>query len=76
MHYCPECGQACYCHGDIDDTQVETPEYSDPRCTCPFDADGCGVERADHDEWPEDDEDDVVDDESSKRPGGAWGHDA
>jgi hypothetical protein len=19
MHFCPDCGQACYCHGDIDD---------------------------------------------------------
>lgn len=23
MHECPECGQACYCHGDIDDHENE-----------------------------------------------------
>lgn len=35
MHNCPVCGQACYCHGDIDDCQVETEEYSSEHCTCP-----------------------------------------
>ena len=35
MHYCAECGQACYCHGDIDDCVVETEEYSYLNCTCP-----------------------------------------
>jgi hypothetical protein len=34
MHTCPECGQACYCHGDIDDCEVETREYSAANCTC------------------------------------------
>ena len=24
MHSCPECGQACYCHGDIDDCEIES----------------------------------------------------
>lgn len=33
MHECPECGQACYCHGDIDDCVVETWEYSAEHCT-------------------------------------------
>ncbi len=23
MHTCPDCGQACYCHGDIDDHENE-----------------------------------------------------
>jgi hypothetical protein len=23
MHRCPDCGQACYCHGDIDDHENE-----------------------------------------------------
>lgn len=36
MHYCPDCGQACYCSGDIDDTPVyqgyEGPEWC--RCDC------------------------------------------
>ena len=34
MHYCPECGQACYCGGDLDD--CEMPE-GEERCTCPCD---------------------------------------
>ena len=33
MHSCPVCGQACYCHGDIDDTEVETEEYASANCT-------------------------------------------
>lgn len=24
MHTCPDCGQACYCHGDIDDHEIES----------------------------------------------------
>lgn len=36
MHDCSLCGQACYCHGDIDDCQVETEEYAYMNC------DGCG----------------------------------
>ena len=39
MHSCPECGQACYCHGDIDDCEVETEEYSSEHCTHPGSAD-------------------------------------
>ena len=23
MHRCPECGQACYCNGDVDDCEIE-----------------------------------------------------
>jgi hypothetical protein len=34
MHTCPDCGQACYCHGDIDDSEVETEAYSSANCTC------------------------------------------
>lgn len=42
MHNCPRCGQACYCHGDIDDCVVETEEYSYDHCTCPCsDDDDC-----------------------------------
>jgi len=36
MHDCYLCGQACYCHGDIDDCPVETEEYAYMNC------DGCG----------------------------------
>ncbi len=33
MHTCPECGQACYCGGDIDDIEVGDTEAED-NCTC------------------------------------------
>lgn len=36
MHDCFQCGCACYCHGDIDDCQVETEEFAYANC------DGCG----------------------------------
>lgn len=36
MHNCITCDGACYCHGDIDDCEVETPEYAYMNCT------GCG----------------------------------
>lgn len=36
MHDCFQCGCACYCHGDIDDCEVELPEHSSMMC------DGCG----------------------------------
>ena len=38
MHDCSICGGACYCHGDIDDFQVELPTYSYEHC------DGCGCQ--------------------------------
>ena len=38
MHDCSICGCACYCHGDIDDCQVETEEYAYMNC------EGCGCE--------------------------------
>ena len=48
MHSCPDCGQACYCHGDIDDCEVETEEYASEHCVC-----DCAEEG-----WREADEDD------------------
>lgn len=38
MHDCYRCGDACYCHGDIDDCPVETVEYAYEHCV------GCGCE--------------------------------
>lgn len=26
-HTCPDCGQTCYCNGDIDDCCFDHPEY-------------------------------------------------
>lgn len=33
MHTCPDCGQACYCEGDIDDCELEGGEV-DCICCC------------------------------------------
>jgi hypothetical protein len=33
MHSCPECGQACYCNGDIDDIDSGDGEAED-NCIC------------------------------------------
>lgn len=36
-HECPECGQTCYCHGDIDDCLFDS-EYHYIHCDhCPID---------------------------------------
>ena len=35
-HTCPDCGQDCYCHGDIDDCPVEDENYAYEHCV------GCG----------------------------------
>ena len=40
MHYCPVCGQACFCHGDIDDCVVETEAYSSAHCLCECEGEG------------------------------------
>lgn len=54
MHDCISCGCACYCHGDIDDCQVEHPRYSAMHCT------GCGCEEDPlFDEWEHDYSDDA-----------------
>lgn len=50
MHDCSLCGCACYCHGDIDDCQVETVEYAYMHC------DGCGCGEDDHELYEPDDE--------------------
>lgn len=57
MHACINCDGACYCHGDIDDCEVETREYSRARCI------GCGCDNEadslwDTGEWESDIEDD------------------
>jgi len=31
-HTCPECGQVCYCEGDIDDCVLDTDETAE-NCT-------------------------------------------
>ncbi len=43
VHTCPECGQACYCHGDIDDSEVEAEEYAYEACIH-YLTDGCDEE--------------------------------
>jgi hypothetical protein len=52
MHDCIACGCACYCHGDIDDCQVETIEYACDHCeTC-----GCGEDEFMDSDYDYDDE--------------------
>lgn len=37
-HECPECGQVCFCHGDIDDCMFNS-EYAYIHCDhCPAEA--------------------------------------
>lgn len=57
MHECPECGQACYCHGDIDDCVVETEAYSAAHCTCDH---GDGLYLGDEDDGWDNDEADQI----------------
>jgi hypothetical protein len=45
-HSCPECGQACYCNGDIDDCLLDD-EAAVIACTCC--PDGCDDEDFDYD---------------------------
>ena len=46
MHSCPECGQACYCGGDIDDIDTGDEEAAD-NCTHPAE---CGDEHEDYED--------------------------
>ena len=34
MHDCPNCGQACYCSGDIDDCAVYLEPFYGCQCDC------------------------------------------
>ena len=46
MHCCPDCGQACYCNGDIDDIMYVDPTAENKcvhQCEEPLD-DGCDYE--------------------------------
>ena len=51
-HTCPDCGQACYCGGDIDDCIFDMPDDVN-RCThCPDDeADDGFYEEVDEDDY-------------------------
>lgn len=46
MHNCPECEEACYCGGDIDDIDAGDEEAQDNCTHCV----------GDHDEWGADDQ--------------------
>jgi hypothetical protein len=39
-HSCPNCGQACYCGGDIDDIVFEESEFTAGCTCCPDEDDG------------------------------------
>jgi hypothetical protein len=36
MHSCPDCGQACYCNGDIDDIDAGDKEAAENCIHCLF----------------------------------------
>lgn len=33
MHSCPDCGQACYCHGDVEDLDWDDGSEEAMSCT-------------------------------------------
>ncbi len=43
MHTCPDCGQACYCNGDIDDHETGEDDNCQHWLECEDEAD---------DDWP------------------------
>lgn len=51
-HSCPECGEACYCGGEVDDILIEDPEQEDA-CTHCSEA---GFDDEDEDDWYDDDD--------------------
>jgi hypothetical protein len=51
VHYCPECGQACYCGGDIDDCPVYADADGPAWCTCPSREDGCNRDNEPDDDY-------------------------
>jgi hypothetical protein len=53
MHSCPECGQACYCSGDIDDIDAGDEEATDA-CTHCAEGDSDGEEDDDFHEFDDD----------------------
>lgn len=52
-HSCPDCGQACYCGGDVDDVLLVEGSSTCTHCDDMEDRDW-----EDYDEWEEDDEED------------------
>lgn len=38
-HECPDCGQTCYCHGDIDDCIFDNSAEQAVCDHCPFEGD-------------------------------------
>ena len=35
-HSCPECGEACYCNGDVDDALLDDEDAVENCEHCPF----------------------------------------
>lgn len=40
-HPCPDCGETCYCHGDIDDAEFDAPSNCSHICAGSDDGDDC-----------------------------------
>ena len=47
MHTCPNCGHACYCHGDIDDIDCDTGLDGEPGEVGPTGPDEAAMRRID-----------------------------
>ena len=47
MHSCPDCGQACYCEGDLDDCEVD--QDAEEKCTHCLEGDGGAEDEEDFD---------------------------
>ena len=72
MHSCPECGQACYCAGDLDDAQVVTERWAFLNCRQGHGAE-CGCTELDGSDARNDNDEDMSYEEWLERqaPGGA-----
>jgi hypothetical protein len=55
-HECPDCGQTCYCGGDIDDCEFDDPLTVDACTHCPESERGISEEDwgRDDPDWPAD----------------------
>ncbi len=53
MHDCPECGQACYCGGDIDDINIDDVAAQEKCTHCLHDPPGEGWDYPDSEPIPE-----------------------
>lgn len=54
MHTCPDCGQACYCGGDMEDHDTGEDEGCEHFLSGECDAAEPGLDGLEDEQWPED----------------------